>query len=154
MSDGAVVHHSLGQLWCVFADVAERGGGDAFEGHLGLPEAQQQQRDGAGVHHRLRQRCVGTDKWKNVSGRWRRSTSSLVGALTFVVTCNAAQRPGGGFLHRRVKLLQAEHQGADPPATNHSLRQFEGVFGHRTHYECSCLFVEPLQMHTRTHTHN
>lgn len=58
VSDGPVIHHSLGQLWCVFADLAQRGSRDAFEGHLGLLETQQQQRDGACVCHRLSQRCA------------------------------------------------------------------------------------------------
>lgn len=57
MGDGTMVHQSLGQLRRVFADVAERGGRDAFERHLRLPETQQQQRDSTGLHHRMSQRC-------------------------------------------------------------------------------------------------
>lgn len=56
--DGPVVHHSLGQLWRVFGDVAEGGSCDAFEGDLGLHETQHQQGDSTRVHDRLRQRCT------------------------------------------------------------------------------------------------
>lgn len=56
--DGAGVHHQLGKLRCVFADVAERRGGNAFEGQLRLRETHHQQGDSSCIHDRLRQSCA------------------------------------------------------------------------------------------------
>lgn len=51
MCDGSIVHHRLGQLRCVLADVTEGGGRDAFECHLGLLKTQHQQWQSARIHH-------------------------------------------------------------------------------------------------------
>lgn len=51
--DGAGVHHGVGQLGRVFADVTQCGGCYAFEGHLWLQQTQHQDGDGSSIHHRL-----------------------------------------------------------------------------------------------------
>lgn len=56
--DGTIVHHGLGQFWCVFGDVAEGGSCDAFEGQLRLQKTHHQQRHSTRIHDRLSQHCT------------------------------------------------------------------------------------------------
>lgn len=53
MCNGTSVHHCLSQLWCVFGDVTEGGGCDAFDGHLRFEKTQHQQGDSARIHNGL-----------------------------------------------------------------------------------------------------
>lgn len=58
VSDGAGLHHGLGQFRRVFADVTERRGGDAFEGHLRLLKTQHQQGPSSCIQDSLSQSCM------------------------------------------------------------------------------------------------